>query len=169
MPVTKITELKNVPVDRLVLYPRNANEGDVARVARSLEKFGYAKVSVGVDEDMILLYGHTTLAAAKSLGWTRIPKVSQVFGLTEAEKIAYRLADNETGRLATWNEDLLRVEFRTLQELECDLTLTGFPLQEMNLILQGGLLPSEEPEYDESCADDVKMVKCPECGHEFPA
>ena len=29
-------------------------------------------------------------------------------------------------------------------------------------------LPEEEPEYDESIADDVKMVICPECGHEFP-
>ena len=30
------------------------------------------------------------------------------------------------------------------------------------------VLPDEEPEYDESCADDVKMTRCPECGHEFP-
>jgi hypothetical protein len=30
------------------------------------------------------------------------------------------------------------------------------------------VIPETEPEYDETCADDVKKVTCPECGHEFP-
>ncbi len=148
MPATRITELKNVQVDQLVPYERNPNEGDVALVAKSLERFGYAKVSIGVDEDMVLLYGHTTLAAARSLGWTRIPKVSMVEGLTTQEKIAYRVMDNQAGRVAHWNEDLLRVEFQTLQESDFDLTLTGFTLQEATRLLQGPAPIAKEDDYE---------------------
>ena len=35
--------------------------------------------------------------------------------------------------------------------------------------LLGSIEHVEFKEFDESAADDVKMVECPECGHKFPA
>ena len=71
MPVTEKRELKDVPLDNLIPYERNPRKNDKAikKVAASLEQFGLVKNSVVVDEDMVLITGHTTTKAMRSL-WT---------------------------------------------------------------------------------------------------
>ena len=92
----KKKELKSVPVTNLVPYKNNPRKNDMAveAVARSLQEYGYIKNSIGIDENMVLLYGHTTLKAMISLGWDKVPEVTQVSGLTEAQKTGYRIAVN---------------------------------------------------------------------------
>ena len=48
-----------------------------------------------LDEDFVILAGHARLTAAKQRGATVLP-VIQVFGLSEAQKRAYLLADNQS-------------------------------------------------------------------------
>ena len=142
--------LTNVPLDDLKPYEDNPRKNDeaVPKVAASLKEYTYAKVSVLVDENMELLAGHTTLKAMLSLGWTTCPEVKQVFGWTEAEKRAYRIADNKLGELAEWDLELLAGELASLDEVGFDAELTGFDtdaLAEMRL-----------PEKLEAAEDDYE-------------
>ena len=127
MTITRST-LLDVPLSRLRPYERNPRKNDpaVEAVAKSLAEFGYVKVSVLVDEEMILLAGHTTLKAMKRLGWTACPEVTVIDGLSNAQKTAYRLADNKLAEIAAWDDDALRAELQELQIEGFDLSLAGF-------------------------------------------
>lgn len=127
MTITRST-LLDVPLSRLRPYDRNPRKNDpaVEAVAKSLAEFGYVKVSVLVDEEMILLAGHTTLKAMKRLGWTACPEVTVIDGLSTAQKTAYRLADNKLAEIAAWDDDALRAELQELQIEGFDLSLAGF-------------------------------------------
>jgi DNA modification methylase len=144
--ITEKRELKNVPIADLIPYARNPRKNDpaVQRVAASLKEYGLVKNSIVVDEEMVLITGHTTMKAMQALGWTEAPEVTQVFGLTEAQKKAYRIADNKLGELATWDEELLALEFEDLKGLDFDLDLTGFDDKELGKILDAGKEASED-------------------------
>jgi len=139
-------EHRDVPISDLIPYERNPRKNDkaVKKVAASLGRFGLVKNSVVVDEDMVLITGHTTLKAMQSLGWTACPAVTQVFGLTEEEKRAYRIADNKLGELAEWDLDLLAGELASLDEVGFDAELTGFDTDAL-----AELYPPEKPEVTE--------------------
>ncbi|MFA7122021.1 MAG: DNA methyltransferase [Bacilli bacterium] len=128
MSVTEKQELKNVPLADLIPYARNPRKNDpaVQRIAASLTEYGLVKNSIVVDEDMVLITGHTTTKAMQALKWQTAPEVTQVFGLTKAQKKAYRIADNRLGELAEWDEELLALEIEDLKDLDFDPDLTGF-------------------------------------------
>ena len=146
MTVTEKHELKNVPLADLIPYARNPRKNDAAvqRIAASLKEYGLVKNSIVVDEDMVLITGHTTLKAMQALKWATAPEVTQVFGLTEAQKKAYRIADNKLGELAAWDEELLALEFEDLKGLDFDLDQTGFDDKELGKILDAGKEASED-------------------------
>jgi len=91
--------MRDVDINSLKPYPQNAFDHavNIKEIACSVQQFGYNKVSIGMDEEGVLLYGHGTLAALKLLGWTTVPLVASIIGLTEEKKKAYRVADNTTG------------------------------------------------------------------------
>lgn len=126
--ITEKRELKNVPIADLIPYARNPRKNDpaVQRIAASLKEYGLVKNSIVVDEEMVLITGHTTMKAMQALKWTHSPEVTQVFGLTEAQKKAYRLADNRLGEEAKWDTELLALEIEDLKAMDYDLDLTGF-------------------------------------------
>ena len=144
--ITEKRELKNVPLADLVPYARNPRKNDpaVQRVAASLKEYGLVKNSIVVDEDMVLITGHTTTKAMQALKWATAPEVTQVFGLTEAQKKAYRIADNKLGELAAWDDELLALELDDLKVLDFDLDLTGFDDKELGKILDTGKEVSED-------------------------
>ena len=148
MPVTRKVEHRDVPISDLIPYERNPRKNDkaVKKVAASLEQFGLVKNSVVVDEDMVLITGHTTLKAMQSLGWKTCPAVTQVSGLTEEEKVAYRIADNRLGEEAEWDLDLLAGELASLDGAGFDIDLTGFSSED---------LPKPEPPKPFSLDDFV--------------
>jgi len=162
--------LTNVPLDDLKPYENNPRKNDmaVAKVAASLKEFTYAKVSVLVDENMTLLAGHTTLKAMRSLGWKTCPEVKQVFGWSEAEKRAYRIADNKLGELAEWDIDLLAGELASLDEVGFDAELTGFDNLPA-LTKDGAATPLDLDGPAPGRKDEVKIYHCPKCGFEFAA
>jgi len=144
--ITEKRELKNVPIADLIPYARNPRKNDAAvqRIAASLKEYGLVKNSIVVDEDMVLITGHTTTKAMQALKWVTAPEVTQVFGLTKAQKKAYRIADNKLGELATWDEELLALEFEDLKGLDFDVDLTGFDDKELGKILDASKEASED-------------------------
>jgi DNA modification methylase len=125
--------------------PRH-NDQAVDAVARSIQEFGFRQPIV-VDEDSVIIVGETRYKAAKKLGLTEVP-VHVAAGLSAAQAKAYRLADNRTGQLATWNEDLLIQELLALEKLDFDLDQTGFSAEELTRLMapdhQNGLTDPDD-------------------------
>src|SRR4029450_3589629 len=82
--------------------------------------------------------GHTRWKAAQKLGLAQVP-VHVATDLTPEQAKAYRLADNATNELAQWDEELLPLELADLQALDFDLSLLGFPEDELKRCLDPGV------------------------------
>ena len=152
-------DVVDLPLERLIPYARNPrkNAAAVATVAASLKEFGWRQPIV-VDEEMVILAGHTRLEAARQLGLATAP-VHIARGLTPAQARAYRLMDNRASENAEWDEALLGLELGDLQGDGFDLALTGFDDAELNRLLAGlgdeGDAREGEDEIPETPADPV--------------
>jgi DNA modification methylase len=110
------------------------NDAAVDAVAASIREFGFRQPIV-VDEDGVIIVGHTRYKAALNLGLEKVP-VHVAVGLTPAQAKAYRLADNQTATMSAWDDDKLPLELMALQEAGFDLDLTGFSAEELQRLLQ---------------------------------
>ncbi len=128
-------DVVETPIHKLVPYARNPrhNEDAIATVAASLAEFGWRQPIV-VDEDMVIVVGHTRYEAAKRIGMTSVP-VHVAHGLTPAQLRAYRLMDNRSHQNASWDDELLKLELADLKLDEFDLALTGFEDDELARLL----------------------------------
>ncbi len=97
-------------ISRVLPYARNPrrNEGAIAKVAASIKEYGFRQPIV-VDEEMVIIAGHTRLQAAQQLGLKKVP-VHIATGLTQAQIKAYRLADNRTHEDSEWDDELLAID-----------------------------------------------------------
>ncbi|MGR3593082.1 MAG: DNA modification methylase [Limimaricola soesokkakensis] len=127
----------DLPLEQIIPYARNPrrNEQAVATVAASIAEFGWRQPIV-VDEQMVVLAGHTRLLAARQLGLKAVP-VHVAKGLSDAQARAFRIMDNRSNETAEWAEDLLNLELKELLDAEYDLDLTGFTEGELNKLLAG--------------------------------
>src|SRR5580704_10163155 len=105
------------------------NDAAVDAVAASIKEFGFRQPIV-VDEQDVVIVGHTRYKAAVKLGLEEVP-VHVAVGLSPAQARAYRLADNQTATIATWDEDKLVLELIALQEEGYNLEMTGFSGDEL--------------------------------------
>ena len=124
------------PLARLQPYAKNAKAhgaDQVAKIAASMAEFGWT-VPCLVAEDGELIAGHGRVLAATQLGLTEAPVI--VLGhLTEAQRRAYRIADNKLTELGTWDEALLSAELNDLLAEDFDLSLVGFSDGELDKLL----------------------------------
>jgi DNA modification methylase len=140
-------------------YPGNPRHNDQAvdAVARSIKEFGFRQPLV-LDESDFIIVGETRYKAALKLGLTKVP-VHVATGLTPAQAKAYRLADNKTAQLATWDDELLVQELLDLEKLNFDLDQTGFSADELLQLMapapQDGLADPD----DIPAAPDVAMTQ----------
>ncbi len=123
------------PIDSVTPYDRNprVNDGAVDAVAASLKEFGFRQPLV-VDAEGVIVVGHTRWKAAKKLGLAQVP-VHVARELTPAQARAYRIADNQTGSIATFDMDLLPVEIAGLDDMGFDIGLLGFSDEQMAEIM----------------------------------
>src|SRR5216683_1994281 len=122
-------------VSKIKPYPNNPriNDAAVDAVAKSIREVGFRQPIV-VDEQGVIIVGHTRYLAALRLGLKKVP-VHVARGLTEAQVKAYRIADNKSAELAEWDEERLRQELAELEKLDFDLDLLGFSVDELNVLL----------------------------------
>ena len=122
-------------IDSLFEDPDNArahDERNLQAIKASLARFGQQKPIVATEAGMVIA-GNGTLAAAKSLGWTRLA-VSRFDNKNETAQMAYGIADNRTAELARWDIDVLENSLRHLSDVGEDLENTGFTSHEMEAI-----------------------------------
>ena len=121
-----------VSIDGLKPYENNArthSEEQVKKIVRSIEEFGFIN-PVLIDGDFGIIAGHGRVMAAKKMGMTEVPCLF-VEDLTEAQKRAYILADNKLALDAGWDEHILQIELAELADMDFDITLTGFELDDI--------------------------------------
>ena len=105
-------------IDEIKPYENNPRNNDdaVDAVANSIKEFGWQQPIV-VDNDGVIIAGHTRYKAAEKLGLKTVPVVVAK-DLTEEQVKAYRLADNKSGELATWDEELLEDELVGIDDID---------------------------------------------------
>ena len=125
---------ENVAVDKLIPYENNArthSEEQVAKIARSIEQFGFIN-PVLIDGNYCIIAGHGRVLGAKEIGLQEVPCIF-IDDLTEEQKRAYIIADNKLALDAGWDDEILKAELNFLKEANFDITLTGFEMDEIDL------------------------------------
>lgn len=140
-----------VDIDSLVEWEHNPriNTEAVSKVARSIERFGFASPVIAREEDSMVIAGHTRIAAARSLGLSTIPVRYMKLSRTEAELLA--IADNKLGEISDWDEDMLKEILDALPEN--DLDDIGFSQDELEILLDG--VDTELPPEDDNAVYDT--------------
>ena len=126
------------PLGELIPYarnPRTHSDAQVAQIAASIREFGWTN-PVLVDGESGIIAGHGRVLAARKLGLEQVP-VIELAHMSEAQKRAYVLADNQLALNAGWDDELLRLELADLSELGFDLGLIGFGEGELERLLAG--------------------------------
>ena len=143
-------EIKQLKLKDLIPYANNPRkEQAIDKVASSIKEFGWQQPIV-VDENNVIIVGHTRYQAAQKLGFENVP-VQIAKGLNEAQTKAYRLADNKLNENALWDLDMLAFELDSLKEIGfTNFENLGFSAVDLDNILING----EESEFPEISAGD---------------
>lgn len=142
-------------LDKLVPYeknPRTHSEAQVAQIAASISEFGFNN-PILVDSKAGVIAGHGRLLAAEKLKLNLVP-VIVLDHLTEAQKRAYVIADNQLALNAGWDEELLRVELAALRAVEFNIDLIGFDAEELARLLAAE--DASEGLTDEDCVPELQ-------------
>lgn len=124
---------ENVKIEKLKPYENNArthSEEQVEKISRSIKEFGFIN-PVLIDSNFGIIAGHGRVLGAKKLGMKEVPCLF-VEDLTDEQKRAYILADNKLALDAGWDDEILREEIKALADLDFDVSLTGFELEDFD-------------------------------------
>ncbi|WP_085561966.1 site-specific DNA-methyltransferase [Burkholderia pseudomallei] len=163
MPITPAWPADRVerwPLDRLIPYARNTkthSPAQVAEIAASMREWGWTN-PVLVDEEGTIIAGHGRVLAANLLQWAEAP-VMIARGWSEAQKRAYRIADNKLAEHAAWDAELLRLEVGDLSKMGYELALLGFKDGELTDLLAGRTAGLTDPDdVPETPAEPVAQL-----------
>lgn len=140
------------PIEELIPYARNSrthSDAQVAQIAASIREFGWTN-PVLVDGERGIIAGHGRVMAARKLGLDEVPTI-ELAHLTDTQRRAYVLADNQLALNAGWDEALLAVELKELADAGFDLPVVGFADDDIARLL-GSLEEPAEPWADQDDA-----------------
>lgn len=122
----------------LIPYHRNArthSEEQVRQIAAAIAEFGFVN-PVLIDDRDELIAGHGRVLAALALGMAEVPAIT-LSHLSDVQRRALVLADNQIAANAGWNEAILSRELAALQADGFDLSVVAFTDQEVEDLLNG--------------------------------
>lgn len=114
------------PIDEIIAYENNPRKNDdaVEAVSNSIHEFGF-KVPIIIDKNNVIVAGHTRLKASRKLGLTMIPCII-ADDLSEEQIKAFRLADNKTAEISSWDKKKLEAELKAIDWNEINMEMFGF-------------------------------------------
>ena len=126
-------------IQTLKPYERNArthSRRQIRQIADSIQAFGFTN-PVLTNSSQMIVAGHGRVEAAKLLGMASVPTI-RLENLSEDQIRAYILADNKLAEKAGWDTSILAIELQHLSSVDLgfDVTITGFEVPEIDLILQ---------------------------------
>ena len=113
--------------------PRVHTPRQIKQIAGSIRVFGFL-IPIIIDEADRVLVGVGRLLAARNLGYHDVPTI-QVAHLSEAQKTAFAIADNQLAAIAKWDDPVLAEQLKALSiiNLDFDIEVTGFEPAEIDL------------------------------------
>lgn len=134
--LNKKLNIVEIQTSQIVPYENNPrdNEKAVDYVMESITNFGF-RVPIIIDENNVIVCGHTRYKAALRLNMELIPCII-VTDLTQEQIKAFRIADNKVAEKSKWNELLLKDELQVLQTLDFDIASIGFDDWEIEQMLE---------------------------------
>jgi len=158
--------IEQIPLKKLTPYARNSrthSDIQVSQIAASIKEFGFTN-PVLIDDGNDIIAGHGRVLAATKLGLDEVPCI-RLSHLTEYQRRAYVIADNQLALNASWNFDMLSVEIDELNDGKYDISKIGFSTTELAEIIGS---PNEiDVNEDENPISDKKTCICPKCQFEF--
>jgi DNA modification methylase len=158
-------------ISQLTPSPHNARthtKHQIRQIAESIRAFGFTNpVLIGGENQIIA--GHGRVEAARLLGMSQVPTI-RLENLNEDQIRAYIIADNRLAENAGWDDSILAIELQhllTLDGADFDVTITGFEVPEIDMILEEAkeqVLASEsvpEPKLDQPAVaqpDDLWLL-----------
>jgi len=133
---------------------RTHSKKQIGQIADSITTFGFTN-PILIDRDKTVVAGHGRLEAAKLLGLKSVPTI-RLDDLSPDQIRAYVIADNKLAENAGWDTDLLALELQGLMELDLgfDVTVTGFEMAEIDLLIDG---PNTEDDADPN--DSIPQIQ----------
>lgn len=149
---------EDVEIEKLKPYKNNArthSDEQIEKIAKSMKEFGFIN-PVLVDGDLNVIAGHGRILGAKKLGMKEVPCLF-IEDLTEEQKRAYIIADNRLAEDAGWDKELLKIELEDLKNMNFDITLTGFELEDFDFSMEETEVI--EDEFDETVPEEPTSKK----------
>lgn len=156
-------------ISHLIPYAGNSrthSEKQIQQIASSIKEFGFTN-PILIEPDGGIIAGHGRVSAASLLDIEKVPCII-IEGLTEAQKKALVIADNQLALNAGWDLDVLSSEIQSLAELGFDLDVLGFDEDIIDGFV-GSVSFEPATEEDQGKLDELDpiYISCPHCGKEF--
>ena len=149
-------QVKMRPINELIPFEKNPRKNQkVGKIAQSIKEYGFTQPIV-VDEEDVVIIGHTRLMASKELELKKVPVVTQK--LNDEQIKALRIADNRLNEDSEWDYFLLGDELKELLDLQFDLELTGFEKTELENLLDFDT-ENEDLEFNDLVVEQDKYSK----------
>ena len=115
--------------------PRTHSDTQIDQIAASIREFGWTN-PILVDAGCVIIAGHGRLAAASQLGLEQVP-VIRLGHLSDAQRKALVIADNQLALNAGWDDAALSSLIQELDTEKFDLELLGFLSEDLDRYLAG--------------------------------
>jgi DNA modification methylase len=140
-------QIEYIPTSEIVEYqnnPKKHPQNQIDKLKKSIKENGFVN-PILLNKENVIIAGHGRLKASKELNLSAVP-VIWLEHLSEAQQKAFRIADNKLTE-SEWDDELLKIEFEGLEELEFDTDLTGFDNKEVSQIYDQ-FNETEEDDFD---------------------
>jgi hypothetical protein len=156
-------EIEEVSLLKIKPYHNNPrlNAKSILMLEKAIDTYGFL-VPIDVDEDYVIVTGHSRFAAAKKLGLAKVP-VIVLRGLSERKIKEYRIADNTVAEFTKLD---VEAKYEQLSKYVQDDNLMAYAFPEVevkvptNFVTPVDLDPIDKEEETTECI-------CPYCYHEF--
>lgn len=156
----KNQEIKIEWIDPKDLKPYKNNsklhpQEQIDNIKKQIMEFGFDVPIVAVPSTKVIIKGHGRREAALQLGLKKVPVIFKT--MEEAKILAARIADNKVSE-SGFDPEKLRVDFQKLQEMNFDLNLTGFSIDEINIIKEDWKTDFDKVSKEQPHLDGITSV-----------